>query len=555
MDQLFTHSTQILTQLLVNCISDALYILIDPDQLEQVNYHYLSLFKPYQIMLISPTISPQKFKTNATIIFISKNHLIPVITSIISTISAKLPSAQFHLFSTPKLSLTSDAFLRQHHVIDKILTFENVNFDISQSYDSNCFILSARNIEYDMSRFSINCVQEIAEIAFQTLKVLGGAKCIQARGKIAIQAGKSLERLVLEENLTFNKIKFEQVIFVDRLTDMLSVMVTGQSYMEQLDSHLKIQQNKVDNQPIYDCFDIVVQDCKYTHINNLGDKISILAKNAQAKVKECKEIQGDKSRPISEISQAFEGYKKAEAAAVFINEHTQRILKIQQSRNAVYCEEILLKKEILDSRGRGKTDLVFKQINSGKDLQTVLEYLSIISMSVGGLKAKDLFTIKKLITLTYGLQGLALLNQFQKLGLVTNTDQEQIYQDIFKEYHIVEQKDNEKIDYQQISYPFTGITPINVRNIQEMIFGSKDKKKQIGQWQGNVTYKKQLTTESPEKPKFLVFYIGPITHSELASIDVIRRQAQKTDPNFEIQIIASDLKTGKDIMKTICQVM
>ncbi|KAK7202889.1 Sec1-like protein [Myxozyma melibiosi] len=215
----------------------------------------------------------------------------------------------------------------------------------------------------------------------------------------------------------------------------------------------------------------------------------------------------------------------------------------------------------------------------GVSLDIVLRLLAIECLTSGGMKEKELANFKRLIFLQYGYEHILTLNALTKLDLIfqrgskTSANATTLqFSSLRKNMRLIVDDVNEQAP-DDVAYVYSGYAPLSIRLVQYVIqkraLGTKISTLGGSGWRGaedilrgipgDVFDQVQKPDEKSIKTKVLqaarkevkrtvaVFFLGGITFTEIAALRFIARQESE---RRKILILTTGIIDGRDIMKT-----
>ncbi|KAK9368546.1 Sec1-like protein [Lipomyces kononenkoae] len=242
-------------------------------------------------------------------------------------------------------------------------------------------------------------------------------------------------------------------------------------------------------------------------------------------------------------------------------EFFNRALEVQQNLVASGLDTSILNQTIEELIARGVS------------IDNILRLLAIECLSSGGMKEKDLAQFKRLILNEYGYEHVLTLNVLQKLDLIyargKGSSQLQ-FSNLRKTLRLIVDDVHEQAP-DDIAYVYSGYAPLSIRLVQMIIqkraLGPKISSLGSG-WRGADDILRNINgenfDESPkgderairaramlsakkEKKTVVVFFLGGITFTEIAALRFIANQETE---RRNILILTTGIIDGKEIIKT-----
>ncbi|CAL6000012.1 Sec1_family protein [Hexamita inflata] len=527
MQQLIESGFKQLRQLLTDIPAKNRFLWLESALIERFSYHFMETMREMQVMKLETVAFGKIPNDECNIIIVARNTEIAAISANVRKLQAQNSQAQFHLYMLPRLFENNDQLLRDLKTMDFITAYEPIPIHFFSTYDSDVFELFQKT---QIFQGSLQTVSIYADLLIHIQQSIGGARVITGKGQLGTQVVKQYERLLEERDIKQTQSYYEQVVVIDRMVDMVSFLLTGQNYAEQLATHLGFKNNKLDTDFIYSSFDEVFEALMHTSMLHLPDQVDQFLKSAKEKEQDMKKLQESKSKNVQAMKAAAEKMQQAIKIKESVAKHAARAKQLLQARSFQVAEHYFLQKDIL--RDKAKFDqlndlLLNHVISQAEAFQLVLLYALFVNF-----KAKEIPIIKKTLVNLYGASAELALAMFTDLNYFTPSKQ---FTDMIKFFQVLELED--KPDKTKIQNCYQLINCLSVKVVENALgLLEKKTKDQIQTYE----FKTEL---KPDMNRVLVVYVGPMTHAEAAGLELLRK-------NFdELQVICSQVVDGQGLVK------
>ncbi|CAD7926745.1 unnamed protein product [Amoebophrya sp. A120] len=349
------------------------------------------------------------------------------------------------------------------------------------------------------------------------------------------QAGAALSELKGNNN------SIDQIVLIDRKTDLTSLLCSQFTYEALIDQEFGISTTKTqlpsnvvgtevgvggpnstravrlgNDDPLF-------RDVRYCHVSQLGP----LLHKRTLKMQEI-EAEKDSIQTVQDMQGFMVKLKALTLEKPLLSAHVNLAAFLNESKGQPdFQREWKLEDAITscsDTSGRALTGIE-EGMDSGWPLRTVLRLLCLYCEVYQGLPSTNSFEqLKRGILQVYGYEVLPLLQNLEATGLLTGprknaTDHKRNWSQIKKDFSLVVDDQNGEAD--AFSYAYSGYAPLSVRLIQKL------------GWRGSISDSMALlagpvceaerlpkkTKDKEQKQKTIfVFFIGGVTYGEIAAL-------------------------------------
>ncbi|CAF0812306.1 unnamed protein product [Adineta ricciae] len=419
---------------------------------------------------------------------------------------------QYGIIFVPRRSRVCEEKLKEQGVrgdiiIDELnLDFIPIDTDVLSMESNDCF----RDIYLNNETTSLfNLAHGL--ITFQ--KLYGIIPNVFVKGDKAKQCYDTMMRMQREVPDNEKKVptQIENMILIDRTTDLITPMMIPATYEALLDEVFNIQFNRIEvpTSAFSEHFceaqkidaktqdkvavrlltsDQLYSDTRYLHMITVG---RVLQEGARAQ----KQLRKDFDDKFSGSASTIQGKKLADlrefvtrisnqnAKTQTLSTHLELACAVKQELTAIY--DMCLAKQLSMLFAPTLQDAMRhldERIAWKDDVFCILRYLSIATHALGPqLKRKDYDAIKKDLIQTFGLQYLVLIHAMEQIGLLNLIDptkssstlrtNETPLERLKREFNLLQDDETVNItDPQDISYIFYQYAPISIRLIEKIVF-------------------------------------------------------------------------------------
>ncbi|ETO29315.1 hypothetical protein RFI_07811 [Reticulomyxa filosa] len=425
-------------------------------------------------------------------------------------------------------------------------------------------------------------VSDLYDIAWSLTNLqalFGKFPVINAKGDWSCAVVDIMKRLLLEKDDVFSKIESKpeiaQCIIIDRTVDMITPLLSPRTYEGLLDkvftiNHSSIsvpvsilgkshqKQKQKDNESVsivLNSSDTVFKQVRNVNFTYLGRILSEMANAIQ---------KGYESRwdahTTKELSQFMKRFKDLNMAHQLVEQHIHLAEQIAEQvthtmawKRKVEHEFALLAQRVAPS-GETAEDYLEEMIGKHERIETVLQFMILISLCYGGIASKKYEAIKKSILHSYGMNHLSTLDKMEELGLITpyeyiskffmkNSTHYFNWSQVSKNLQLVKEMDelkqmtdNNSLGIYDINAMGSGYAPLSIRLIEaatktdgwnaisndlQLLKGRHYIKLSL-QNQRDLQVNQDISESNVSAHKnILIVFIGGVTYSELSAIRLL----------------------------------
>lgn len=303
--------------------------------------------------------------------------------------------------------------------------------------------------------------------------------------------------------------QIENLILIDRTTDLITPMMIPATYEALLDEKFGIQLNRIEVPTMLFSTDFrevqkideakekvpirlltndqLYSDTRYSHMTPVG---RLLQEGARAQ----RQLRTDFDSQFSGSASNIQGKKLAElrefvtrmsnqnAKTKTLSTHLELAYCIKQESTATYDLYLANQLAILFApTAQDAIRQIDERIAWKDNIFNILRYFAILTHALGPqLKRKEYDGIKKDIVQTFGLQYLVLINALERVGLLYLPDtaksstgmktNETALERLKKDWNLLQEDQVNVSDPQDIFYVFYQYAPISIRLIERIVF-------------------------------------------------------------------------------------
>lgn len=185
----------------------------------------------------------------------------------------------------------------------------------------------------------------------------------------------------------------------------------------------------------------------------------------------------------------------------------------------------------------------------------MLRLLTLLNLTNGGLKPKQLEFFKREILQTYGFEYIFTLNNFEKLGLLKRQEGKQAFPLLRKNLRLIVE-DLEEATPNDVAYVYSGYAPLSIRLIQQAVRGQwRMQEESLRNLPGPSFEETQplpagIVSQTGSLPVTLVFFIGGVTFTEIAAL---RYMSLAEQPNRDYLVATTKLIYGDSIIESLVE--
>ncbi|KAK9356594.1 Sec1-like protein [Lipomyces doorenjongii] len=398
---------------------------------------------------------------------------------------------------------------------------------------------------------------------------------------------------------------FEQLVIIERSTDMVTPLMTQLTYEGLIDevfginnsqaeipsaiftaSNPKLPPNAPSSSSVISTAPItdrktrkIVLDSNDGLFANLRDLnfavVGTTLNKAARKLNEEYE-ERHQAKTVSQIKEFVGKLGGLQAEHQSLRLHTNLAEEIMNRTQTEFFNRALEVQQNLVASGLDTSTLnqtIEELIARGVAIDVVLRLLAVECLSSGGMKEKDLAQFKRLILNEYGYEHILTLSILQKLDLIyargKGYSQFQ-FSNLRKTLRLIVDDVNEQAP-DDIAYVYSGYAPLSIRLVQMVIqkraLGTRISSLGSG-WRGADDILRNINGEhfdelqkgeeralraramlsaKKEKKTVVIFFLGGVTFTEIAALRFIAKQETE---RRNILILTTGIIDGKEIIKT-----
>ncbi|KAK9373793.1 Sec1-like protein [Lipomyces chichibuensis] len=398
---------------------------------------------------------------------------------------------------------------------------------------------------------------------------------------------------------------FEQLVIIERSTDMVTPLMTQLTYEGLIDEVFGISNSQaeipsaiytaanpklppsapssssvISSAPITDrkTRKIVLDsnDGLFATLRDLNFAVVGTTLNKAARKLNEEYEERHQAKTVSQIKEFVGKLGGLQAEHQSLRLHTNLAEEIMNRTKTEFFNRALEVQQNLVASGLDTSSLnqtIEELIARGIAIDSVLRLLAVECLSSGGMKEKDLAQFKRLILNEYGYEHILTLSILQKLDLIyargKGSSQFQ-FSNLRKTLRLIVDDVNEQAP-DDIAYVYSGYAPLSIRLVQMVIqkraLGTRISSLGSG-WRGADDILRNINGEhfeelqkgeeralraramlsaKKEKKTVVVFFLGGVTFTEIAALRFIAKQETE---RRNILILTTGIIDGKEIIKT-----
>jgi hypothetical protein len=402
-----------------------------------------------------------------------------------------------------------------------------------------------------------------AIIKYET--VFGKIKYKYYKGNLS----KQLKEMLDEEEKNINleeEPKTLACIMFDRTVDMITPLITNYVYEALLDDNFGINYNKIIVSPsIFEKetknklieLDLSTNDKFYTKIKDYN--FSQIRSYLPARLQEQNKIienSTKRTRDLNKIQEDLENVSKIKDERLSLTNHINladfiaKKDRLPLTRFYYMYEQGLL---LGDNPDRIQ-EFIFDEIRKKSDEYEILKIICLYSIVHSGFKNKIYDQLRKEFFIVYGFQELFMWRNFEKLGVLKISDNQNFYSSVKKKLNLMTEEETDTKEQKDASYAYNGFCPIIIRlleKLDEKGWGNiKDILKELP---GGDYYippeEAEVISPKTDNQFILLVFIGGITYGELAGIRFLNKKMR----NKKFIILTTNMINRKKMINSLKQ--
>ncbi|KAK7604487.1 hypothetical protein V9T40_005673 [Parthenolecanium corni] len=551
-----------------------------------------SLLKKWGVKVMFP-LRPGKLKLNDvdSVIFITRPYL-KLMNCIIDIIHGEDNSRKikkWHLFFVPFKSLLCEEYLKNKGVFGSLTSVEQISHCLIFPFDND---LMSMEIESAFKEFYVEsdptCLFQISKTIVMLEELFGPIKRISGKGKAANQVIHLFERMKNQNDNSSptkyqNVSQIDQLILIDRESDLLSPLATQLTYQGLIDELFGINNSVVklpaekfaqdegskdvmkptdDKHFMLNSSDEVFSEICDKNFSAIGQSLSRRTKLISSQIEE----RHDKSLQEMKLFVAklphLLAVKKSLGNHMTIAEMIKDVTKSDEFGDLVKNEHEMILGSIGDRINPYVEDLMAHKA----DLVKVLRLICVQSIVSCGLKSKVLDQYKRDIIQTYGFQHILTLTNLEKAGLLRTQQGSRSFAVLRKTLKLIsDDNSGTSSEPKDIHFVHELYAPLSVRLVQQFVKpqGIRNLNDVISLIPGSIA---DFTIDQKSSPfpqrrgsinsltdsakVVLVFFIGGCTYAEIAAL---RFLSQQEESNAEFVIATTKIINGNTFIKSLME--
>lgn len=392
-------------------------------------------------------------------------------------------SKSYYIYLVPRRTKLCDRVLEEEGVLGEIKEFKEFELDLIP------FEEDLLSMEMDMSFREVflegdnSSLYYVARSLWNLQSLYGIIPKIYGKGNHSKIVVDMLLRMRREMGLPENPVtpQIDNLIILDRTSDMLTPMCSQLTYEGLIDELYGIQNSYVDLDPSITGFkdrrklpltsqDPLYGDLRDKNFSVVGPLLNQSAKKIDAQYKERYQ-----AKNISELRDFIGKLGGIQSEHQALKIHTNIAEQIMmQTRDVDFHRRLEVEQNLIGGLDHSTNleyieELIFRQ----EPIMKVLRLLCLYSIVNNGIKPKVLTQFKSEILRTYGYEHIFTLYNLTKLNLLKKSDSSRNpYTVVRKGLKLAVDNPNEK-EPDDISYVYSGYAPILCRLIQYLLFPPK----------------------------------------------------------------------------------
>ena len=471
---------------------------------------------------------------------------------------------EYHVIFFPRIINECQTYINES-IYRALFNIHNLNMDIypldyelMSLEDENCFHQLYVTNNYN-SLFLLNR----SIIKYET--VFGKIKYKYYKGNLS----KQLKEMLDEEEKNINleeEPKTLACIMFDRTVDMITPLITNYVYEALLDDNFGINYNKIVVSPtIFEKetknklieLDLSTNDKFYTKIKDYN--FSQIRSYLPARLQEQNKIienSTKRTRDLNKIQEDLENVSKIKDERLSLTNHINladfiaKKDRLPLTRFYYMYEQGLLLGDMPDRI----QEFIFDEIRKKSDEYEILKIICLYSLVHSGFKNKIYDQLRKEFFIVYGFQELFMWRNFEKLGVLKISDNQNFYSSMKKKLNLMTEEESDSKEQKDASYTYNGFCPIIIRlleKLDEKGWGNiKDILKELP---GGDYYippeEAEVISPKTDNQFILLVFVGGITYGELAGIRFLNKKMR----NKKFIILTTNMINRKKMINSLKQ--
>ena len=476
----------------------------------------------------------------------------------------KVINKEYHIIFFPKITNECQSFINDslnrafYNVHNLNMDIYPLDYELMSLEDENSFHQLYVTNNYN-SLFLLNR----AIIKYETF--FGKIKYKYYKGNLS----KQLKEMLDEEEKNINleeEPKTLACIMFDRTVDMITPLITNYVYEALLDDNFGINYNKIIVSPsIFEKetknklieLDLSTNDKFYTKIKDYN--FSQIRSYLPARLQEQNKIienSTKRTRDLNKIQEDLENVSKIKDERLSLTNHINladfiaKKDRLPITRFYYMYEQGLLLGDMPDRI----QEFIFDEIRKKSDEYEILKIICLYSLVHSGFKNKIYDQLRKEFFIVYGFQELFMWRNFEKLGVLKISDNQNFYSSMKKKLNLMTEEESDSKEQKDASYTYNGFCPIIIRlleKLDEKGWGNiKDILKELP---GGDYYippeEAEVISPKTDNQFILLVFVGGITYGELAGIRFLNKKMR----NKKFIILTTNMINRKKMINSLKQ--
>ena len=471
---------------------------------------------------------------------------------------------EYHIIFFPRIINECQTYINES-IYRALFNIHNLNMDI-YPLDYELMSLEDENSFHQLyvtNNYNSLFLLNRAIIKYET--VFGKIKYKYYKGNLS----KQLKEMLDEEEKNINleeEPKTLACIMFDRTVDMITPLITNYVYEALLDDNFGINYNKIIVSPsIFEKetknklieLDLSTNDKFYTKIKDYN--FSQIRSYLPARLQEQNKIienSTKRTRDLNKIQEDLENVSKIKDERLSLTNHINladfiaKKDRLPLTRFYYMYEQGLL---LGDNPDRIQ-EFIFDEIRKKSDEYEILKIICLYSIVHSGFKNKIYDQLRKEFFIVYGFQELFMWRNFEKLGVLKISDNQNFYSSVKKKLNLMTEEETDTKEQKDASYAYNGFCPIIIRlleKLDEKGWGNiKDILKELP---GGDYYippeEAEVISPKTDNQFILLVFSGGITYGELAGIRFLNKKMR----NKKFIILTTNMINRKKMINSLKQ--
>eukprot|EP01059_Diplonema_ambulator_P007201 TRINITY_DN166_c0_g1_i1.p1 TRINITY_DN166_c0_g1~~TRINITY_DN166_c0_g1_i1.p1 ORF type:complete len:598 (+),score=179.58 TRINITY_DN166_c0_g1_i1:904-2697(+) len=516
-------------------------------------------------------------KDKARVVFIIQSRL-PVLKKTVKHVKNlaekyKVPARDIRILLVPRRTLIAEHVFTVEGIKDCVGDVAELDIDLAV-VDDNVMSMeldkAGEELLVDSER---SVLYSIAKSIVKLMMIFGKIENIKWKGVYSDLVGKLIDQMTMEASdlLAGQSTGFHTLLLVDRMTDLTTPMVVEGTYRGILQEIFPITNNTlhppieilVDGQPLKEVKlnqkDPIYKALRDVGLNGIQQRLHRRAVSAQDKEDKRKELKNP-----TELKAFFDNLpalmQEKKCLSIHLDLYAELRKKVTSSefRNNLDYQKQILKGEI----DKEVTDAIEIMMYKEEEVPDVMRLVCLYSQCVGGLKGKLYDQWKAIMVQIYGLRMLGYWEKLERARVLVKaeTGKVNLYAGLRKNLELFDAN----FTSSSVHSVYHGYAPIIPKLIHRIVTApdwnrSWTALKPTLALLPGPTYPDDDVPRPPdihEKNKtrnVLVFFIGGITHSEIAALRVLEDDLASDEdvPPLRFIIATTSIITGRAFISSL----